>query len=83
MRDMTDRRHAGRSRMRERGAAAVEFAIILPLLVLMVGGIVDWGRFMYTQAMLTNAAREAARDKITPKGLKKGVDKVSVLGDDD
>ncbi len=50
-----------RSSRRERGAAAVEMAIILPLLLLVLGGIVDWGRFMFTQGIATNAAREAAR----------------------
>lgn len=52
-----------RSRMwsRERGAAAVEMAIVLPLLVLLLGGIVDFGRAFYTKNILTNAAREGAR----------------------
>lgn len=46
---------------RDRGAAAVEFAFILPILLLILGGIVDFGRAMYTQSILTNAAREGAR----------------------
>jgi Flp pilus assembly protein TadG len=36
-------------------------AIIFPLLLLMVGAIIDLGRFMFTKEMLTNAAREGAR----------------------
>lgn len=36
-------------------------ALVLPLLLLLVGGIIDWGRFMFTQAQVTNAAREGAR----------------------
>jgi Flp pilus assembly protein TadG len=46
---------------RERGAVAVEMAIILPLLLLVVGGIVDFGRAAFTQNVVTNAAREGAR----------------------
>ena len=46
---------------RERGASAVEFAIILPLMLLMIGGITDFGRAYYTQITLTNATREGAR----------------------
>ena len=48
---------------RERGAVAVEMAIILPLLLLVVGGIVDFGRLLFTQNIVTNAAREGARTR--------------------
>jgi Flp pilus assembly protein TadG len=48
---------------RERGAAAVEMALILPLLLLIVGGIIDFGRFFYTQNIVVNAAREGARSR--------------------
>lgn len=46
---------------RERGASLVEFALVLPLFLLLVGGMVDFGRAFYTQVTLTNAAREGAR----------------------
>lgn len=46
------------------GASAVEFAIILPLLVVFVFGIVEFGLIFYNKAMLTNASREAARTGI-------------------
>jgi hypothetical protein len=46
---------------RERGAAAVEMAIVIPLLFLVVAGIIDFGRFFFLQIQLTNAAREGAR----------------------
>jgi Flp pilus assembly protein TadG len=39
----------------------VEFAIILPLLLLILVGILDMGRLLLAQAMVTNAAREGAR----------------------
>ena len=56
------RAHDGRrGRAPERGAAAVELAIILPLVLLLIGGIVDLGRLWFTKEVLTNAAREGAR----------------------
>lgn len=45
----------------ERGAAAVEFAIIFPILLLVMFGIVEFGTLMYDQIMVTNSAREGAR----------------------
>jgi hypothetical protein len=44
-----------------RGQALVEFALIAPLLFLMVGGIITLGMGVFYQQQLTNAAREAAR----------------------
>jgi Flp pilus assembly protein TadG len=46
---------------RDRGAAAVEFALLLPLLLLLVFGIIDFGRALNAQITLTQAAREGAR----------------------
>jgi Flp pilus assembly protein TadG len=46
---------------RERGAAAVEFALLLPLLMLIICGIIDFGRALNAQITLTQAARQGAR----------------------
>lgn len=46
---------------RDRGAAAVEFALLLPLLLLIVFGVIDFGRALNAQITLTQAAREGAR----------------------
>lgn len=43
------------------GVAAVEFAIVLPLLLLILFGIINFGVLLYDQAVITNAAREGAR----------------------
>ena len=45
----------------ERGAAAVEFALVLPILLLLVFGIVDFGRAYNAKISLSGAAREGAR----------------------
>src|ERR1035441_8138778 len=55
-----DRRSTGIA-ARERGAAAVEFALLLPVLLLLVFGIVDFGRALNAQITLTQAAREGVR----------------------
>ena len=46
---------------RERGASAVEFALILPLLVFFIFGIIEFGFYVYNQQVITNASREGAR----------------------
>ena len=46
----------------ERGAAAVEFALIVPILLTMVFGIVDFGLAINRYAMVNNAAREGVRE---------------------
>lgn len=43
-----------------RGAAAVEFAVVLPLLVLLLLGGADFGRCFYSAMAVTNAARAGA-----------------------
>jgi hypothetical protein len=44
-----------------RGAAAVEFAVVAPVFFLMVLGMVEFGRMVMVQQVLTNASREGAR----------------------
>jgi Flp pilus assembly protein TadG len=56
-----DRHRSGGRSARDRGAAAVEFALVLPLLLLLVFGIIDFGRALSAQITLTQAAREGAR----------------------
>jgi Flp pilus assembly pilin Flp len=46
------------------GAAAVEFALLLPLLVLLLFGFIQFGLAFSTRIQATNAAREAARQAV-------------------
>ena len=46
---------------RDRGATAVEFALLVPLLLVLVFGIIDFGRALNAQITITQAAREGAR----------------------
>lgn len=46
---------------RQRGASAVEFAILAPLFVALLFAIVEFGLVLYTKGMLTHASREGAR----------------------
>jgi len=43
-----------------RGVAAVEFAIVLPLLVVVLLGMTDFGRFSHSTIAIANAARSGA-----------------------
>jgi Flp pilus assembly protein TadG len=48
-------------RFDERGVAAAEFALLLPALLLILLGIIEFGMIMYGREVVTNAAREGAR----------------------
>jgi Flp pilus assembly protein TadG len=50
----------------ERGAALLEMALTLPLLLLVCVGILEFGRAYQTWQVLTNAAREGARVAVLP-----------------
>jgi Flp pilus assembly protein TadG len=45
----------------DRGAAAVEMAFVMPLLILMIMGIIDFSRIFNGEIQLSQAAREGAR----------------------
>ncbi len=69
MRNIADIRDKG---MENCGAAAVEFAIILPCLLLIVFGVIEFGLLVYNQQILTNACREGARagvEQAAPPGV--------------
>jgi Flp pilus assembly pilin Flp len=69
---------------RNSGVAAVEFAIVLPVLILLIAGMMDLGHAFYLKQIVTNASREGARygilyktdtsgDRIAPKNLSPSI----------
>ncbi len=48
----------------ERGAAAMELALLLPVISALIFGAVDFGRMLWFQEVLVNATREGARRAI-------------------
>ncbi len=56
-------------RKTQRGQAVVEMALVLPVLILLVFGIVEFGRVLHTYMIVTDLSREGAR-----KGAVGGTD---------
>ena len=57
----------------------MEFAFVAPVLMLLVFGMIEFGRMVMVQQVLTNAAREGARVGILDDATKSDVD--TVVGD--
>ena len=66
-----------RRRLRnDNGNAAVEFALLVPVLILLVAGLVDFGRAYFTRMELENAARAGAQ-----YGILHGSDDLATIRD--
>lgn len=61
--------------MRERGAAAVEFALVAVLLITLMLGVLEFGRLWAIQGSLAQAARDAARTAAITDNASAGTDK--------
>ena len=79
--------HGSRGRRRRtRGQALVEFAIVLPVFMLVLAGILDFGFLLFDRMTLISAARDAARvsisvaDKTTIPAIAANSVKGSVTG---
>jgi hypothetical protein len=59
--------HKARMPQGQRGAAVVEFALILPILLLLLVGTIDASLALYDKAVITNASREGARAGIVAR----------------
>jgi Flp pilus assembly protein TadG len=55
-----------RRRESDGGQELVEYAIVFPVLMLLVLGIIELGRIMYSYSAISNAAREGARLAVLP-----------------
>ncbi|WP_211462712.1 TadE/TadG family type IV pilus assembly protein [Collimonas silvisoli] len=49
---------------KQKGSQAVEFALVLPFLILIIFAVLDFGILAYDKAIITNASREAVRQGI-------------------
>lgn len=63
-------RGGGMRQAPQRGAAAVEFALLLPVLMALFMGSLEIGLILYDKAVLTNASREGARAGIVLRNPK-------------
>jgi Flp pilus assembly protein TadG len=66
-RKMTERLISLRTASGQKGAAAIEFVIVLPLLLLIFTGMIEYGRMMWHYDALAKATRDAARYLSTVK----------------
>jgi hypothetical protein len=73
------RRLLGVLRRDRSGQALVEFAIVLPLLLLLLVGIIEMAGAWRTLQVITNASREAARTAVVP--LSSAADIQDILDD--
>ena len=56
-----------RTERNDSGQAIVEFAIVLPVLLIILLGIVEFGLLLFNQQVITNASREGARAGIVAR----------------
>ena len=61
-------------RKNRRGATVVELAVVAPLLFLLIFGMIEFGRLVMVEQILTNAAREGARRGILEQSTRSGVE---------
>jgi Flp pilus assembly protein TadG len=66
-------------KLNERGAVAAEFALLLPLLLTILFGIIEFGMMMYGREIVTNAAREGARAGIVQGPPKRTTDEINAI----
>jgi Flp pilus assembly protein TadG len=61
-------RHPARpSRLSRRtGATVVEFAVVVPILLMLIAGIIEFGRTIMVEQIMTNASREGTRKATLP-----------------
>jgi Flp pilus assembly protein TadG len=56
-------------RRRSRGQALAEFAIVVPIIAMMIFGLLDLGRAVFTYNTITQAARQGARTAIVDQDV--------------
>jgi len=64
------------------GTAAVEFGLILPVLVILVVGTIEFALVLYDKAVITNASREGARYGTVYRTTPVSSDEIGEIVDD-
>jgi Flp pilus assembly protein TadG len=68
------------TRNRGQGQSLVEFAVVLPVFLLILAGILDFGLGLYSQMTIINASREGARLGVVEPGNVAGIqDRVEAM----
>jgi Flp pilus assembly protein TadG len=65
-----------------KGQTLIEFALIMPLLLVLAFGIIEFGIFLYNQQVITNASREGVRHGIVariPRVPISGTDSINTV----
>lgn len=68
-----ERRRRRATRRARRGAAMIETALVLPFLLTLFLGIVEFGQVIFVQHLLVTSARDAARSASVPGSTNEGV----------
>ncbi len=66
---------------KQKGGAAVEFAIVLPLLAAILFGIIEFSILLYNKQVITNASREGARAGIVSQSPRLSVGDIQSVVD--
>ena len=70
-----------RTRGNKDGQALVEFALVLPILVLLLIGMMEFGLLLYNQQVITNASREGTRYGIVSRSPRYDVNEITAVVD--
>jgi Flp pilus assembly protein TadG len=68
-----DQFSGSRPGQRRAGAAVAEFAVVVPVFFVLIFGMIEYGRMVMVQQILTNAAREGARVAVSDTSTTAGV----------
>jgi Flp pilus assembly protein TadG len=63
------------------GQAMVEFALVIPVLLLLLLGIIEFGLLLYNQQVITNASREGARYGIVARETRRDLTEITAVVD--
>jgi Flp pilus assembly protein TadG len=68
-------------RTKTTGQALVEFAVLLPLLLILLLGTIEFGFLLYNQQVITNASREGARYGIVSRSPRRDASEIETVVD--